>query len=236
VLPITYINSTADVKALVGQQGGIVCTSGNAATVLTWAFQQRRRVFFLPDQHLGRNTAKKLGIPLSEMVVWNPDRPLGGNTVEALQQARVYLWDGDCCVHQEFWAEHVAEWRAKDAQARIIVHPECQMEVVEAADLAGSTEFIIQQVAAAPAGTHWVIGTEVHLVDRLRRQHPEQVIDRLSPLPCLCRSMDATHPEHLLAVLEALARGKIIHRITVPDETAQWARVALDRMLNLRSN
>jgi quinolinate synthase len=235
VLPITYINSTADVKAFVGQHGGIVCTSGNAAAVLTWAFQQRRRVFFIPDQHLGRNTAKKLGIPLREMVVWNPDRPLGGNTLEALRQARVYLWDGDCCVHQEFWTEHVAAWRAQDPQARIIVHPECQMDVVDAADLAGSTEFIIQQVANAPAGTHWVIGTEVHLVDRLKHRHPEQVIDRLSPLPCLCRSMDATHPEHLLAALEALARGEVINRITVPDETARWARVALDRMLNLRN-
>jgi quinolinate synthase len=235
VLPITYINSTADVKAFVGQHGGIVCTSSNAAAVLTWAFQQRRRVLFVPDQHLGRNTAKKLGLPLSEMALWNPDKPLGGNTPEALRQARVYLWAGDCCVHQEFWDDHVTEWRARDPQARIIVHPECQMEVVDAADLAGSTEFIIQQVAAAPPGTHWVIGTEVHLVNRLKRQHPEQVIDRLSPLPCLCRTMDATHPEHLLAVLEALAGGEVVNRITVPGDVAHWARVALDRMLTLRS-
>ena len=235
VLPITYINSTADVKAFVGQHGGIVCTSSNAAAILTWAFQQRRRVFFIPDQHLGRNTAKKLGISPSDMVMWNPERLLGGNMAEALRQARVILWEGDCCVHQEFWPEQVAEWRAKDPQARIIVHPECQMDVVDAADLAGSTEFIIQQVANSPAGTHWVIGTEVHLVERLKRRRPEVIIDRLSDQPCLCRTMDATRPEHLLAALEGLTRGEVINRITVPEEVAHWARVALDRMLSLRS-
>lgn len=234
VMPITYMNSSAALKAFVGQHGGAVCTSSNAEAVLRWAWDQRLRVFFFPDQHLGRNTAKRMGVPLDEMVVWDPFQPYGGNTPEALRRAKIILWKGYCSVHQHFRPEHVDFWRRREPDIKILVHPECMMEVVDKADLVGSTEFIIRQVKQAPPGSKWAIGTEVHLVHRLKKQHPEQEIHLLAPFMCLCSTMYRNSPQDLLQVLEALDRGEIINRITVPPETAHWARVALDRMLALR--
>ncbi len=234
VMPVTYMNSTAALKAFVGRQGGAVCTSSNAETVLRWAWDQRPKVFFFPDQHLGRNVAKRLGVALEEMVVWNPARPLGGLSPEEIQRARLILWKGHCPVHMQFLPEHVARWRQQVPDIRIMVHPECKMEVVDQADLVGSTEFIVRQVRQAPPGTKWAIGTEVNLVRRLQKQHPEQEIHLLTPYPAQCVNMARNRPEDVLTVLEALHRGEVIHRVTVPEETAYWARVALERMLALK--
>jgi quinolinate synthase len=231
VMPITYVNSSAALKAFCGQHGGSVCTSSNAAGVLTWAFAQRPRVLFFPDQHLGRNTAKQMGIPLDEMVLWNPSKPLGGNAAGALQQARVFLWRGFCNVHQRFLPEHVIAWRERDAGIRVIVHPECQMEVVDLADEAGSTSYIIRRVEESPPGTRWAIGTEANLVNRLKHEHPEQFIAPLSPEPSYCRTMNLITLEKLTRVVEGLVGGKIVNQVTVPDGVARDARVALERML-----
>jgi quinolinate synthase len=251
VLPITYVNSSAALKAFCGQHGGSVCTSSNAAGVLGWAFERRPRVLFFPDQHLGRNTAKKMGIPLEEMALWNPSKPLGGNDVETLKRARVFLWRGFCNVHQRFKPEHVVAWRERDPEIRVIVHPECEMAVVDLADEAGSTAYIIRRVEQSPPGTRWAIGTEANLVNRLKREHPEQFIASLfvearhsdaervaeegSSAECLaltnCRTMNLITVEKLARVLQGLVRGEIINRVTVPDDVARDARVALERML-----
>jgi quinolinate synthase len=231
MMPITYVNSAAALKAFCGQHGGSVCTSSNAAGVLTWAFARRPRVLFFPDQHLGRNTAKKMGIPLDEMVLWNPSLPLGGNDVEALGRARVVLWRGFCNVHQRFKPEHVTAWRERDPEIRIIVHPECEMAVVDLADEAGSTAYIIKRVEESDPGTRWAIGTEANLVNRLKQEHPEQFITSLSPDPSWCRTMNLITLEKLARVLEGLVAGEIINRVTVPDDVASDARVALERML-----
>jgi quinolinate synthase len=231
MMPITYVNSAAALKAFCGQHGGSVCTSSNAAGVLGWAFAQRPRVLFFPDQHLGRNTAKKMGIPLDEMVLWNPSLPLGGNDVETLKRARVFLWRGFCNVHQRFRPEHVTAWRERDPEIRVIVHPECEMVVVDLADEAGSTAYIINRVAESEPGTRWAIGTEANLVDRLKQEHPEQFITSLSPDPSWCRTMNLITLEKLARVLEGLVEGEIINRVSVPDDVARDARVALERML-----
>ncbi|MBN1976562.1 MAG: quinolinate synthase NadA [Anaerolineae bacterium] len=231
VLPITYVNSSAALKAFCGQHGGSVCTSSNAASVLAWAFERRRRVLFFPDQHLGRNTAKKMGIPLEEMALWNPSLPLGGNDVEALKRARVFLWRGFCNVHQRFKPEHVTAWRERDPEIRVIVHPECEMAVVDLADEAGSTATIIKRVEESPPGTRWAIGTEANLVNRLKHEHLEQVIDHLSSEPSYCRTMNLITLEKLARVMEGLAEGEITNQVTVPDDVARDARVALERML-----
>jgi quinolinate synthase len=235
VTPVTYINSAASLKAFCGRHGGIVCTSSNARAVLDWAFARTRRVLFFPDQHLGRNTAKAMGIPLDQMPVWDPHADeLGGNTREALEQSKVLLWRGHCSVHQMFTAAHVEMFRAKVPGIQILVHPECPMEVVDLADVQGSTGKIIRTVESAPPGTKWAIGTELHLVNRLKHEHPEQEIHFLSPLVCMCATMYRIDLAHLCWSLENLAAGTPVNIIRVDDETARWSLVALERMLAVK--
>ncbi|MFO0890468.1 MAG: quinolinate synthase NadA [Isosphaeraceae bacterium] len=234
LMPVTYINSTAELKAFCGRHGGIVCTSSNARAVLEWAFAQRRRALFFPDQHLGRNTARAMGIPLSEMAVWDPRAPLGGNSPDGIRNSRVLLWKGHCSVHQMFKPSHVKQFREQFPGIRVLVHPECMMQVVEAADLVGSTEYIIRTIEQAPAGSTWAVGTELHLVNRLAAEHPDKRIHFLSPMVCMCATMYRIDLPHLTWCLENLARGTPVNRIQVEPETARWARVALDRMLMLR--
>jgi quinolinate synthase len=232
VTPVTYINSAASLKAFCGRHGGIVCTSSNARAVLDWAFARTKRVLFFPDQHLGRNTARKMGIPLDEMCVWNPHDPtLGGNSRAQLEKSRVMLWQGHCSVHAMFRPEHVDAFRANLPGVKILVHPECAMEVVDKADLVGSTSFILKQVEQAPPGTKWAIGTELHLVKRLEKNHPEQTIRFLSPTICMCATMYRIDLAHLCWSLEHLEAGKAVNVIRVDDETAKWAVTALERML-----
>ena len=232
VTPVTYINSAASLKAFCGRHGGIVCTSSNARAVLDWAFARRKRVLFFPDQHLGRNTARKMGIPLAEMCVWDPHAPrLGGNDKAALERSRVILWQGHCSVHAMFKPEHVDAFRANLPGVKVLVHPECAMEVVDKADLVGSTSYIIRQVEAAPPGTAWAIGTELHLVKRLEKNHPEQTVRFLSPVVCMCATMYRIDLAHLCWSLEHLERGRPVNVIRVDDETARWAVTALERML-----
>jgi quinolinate synthase len=232
VTPVTYINSAASLKAFCGRHGGIVCTSSNARAVLDWAFARRRRVLFFPDQHLGRNTARTMGIPLAEMCVWDPHAPrLGGNDKAALERSRVILWQGHCSVHAMFKPEHVDAFRANLPGVKVLVHPECAMEVVDKADLVGSTSYIIRQVEAAPPGTAWAIGTELHLVKRLEKNHPEQTVRFLSPVVCMCATMYRIDLAHLCWSLEHLERGRPVNVIRVDDETARWAVTALERML-----
>ena len=228
--PITYVNSSAALKAFCGRHNGVVCTSGNAAQVLRWALTQRPRVFFFPDQHLGRNTAKRMGIPLDEMLLWDVRCPPDPT---AIRQARVILWPGACNVHQRFRPEHVSAVRERFPGIRVIVHPECKMEVVDLADDAGSTAHIIRQVEAAPPGTRWAIGTESRLVRRLQQDHPEQLIVSLADVPPFCRTMGQITLSNLARVLEALAGGELVNEVSVDAETAHWARMALERMLEL---
>lgn len=234
VTPITYVNSSAALKAFCGRHGGLVCTSSNAQAVLTWALARRPRVLFFPDQHLGRNTAKKMGVPLAEMLLWNPSRPFGGHDAETWQKARILLWRGFCNTHQRFLPEHVTAWRERESQIRIIVHPECMMEVVDLADEAVSTAYIIRQVEESPPGSKWVIGTEFNLVNRLADEHPDKFIVSLSPEPSYCRTMNLITVDKLARVLDGLARGEIVNPVTVPPDVARDARVALERMLELR--
>ena len=235
VTPVTYINSAASLKAFCGRHGGSVCTSSNARAVLDWAFARTRRVLFFPDQHLGRNTARAMGVPLDEMALWNPHDPaLGGNPRERLERARVVLWQGHCSVHAMFRPEHVDAMRATLPGVRVLVHPECSMEVVDKADLVGSTSYILRQVEQAPPGSIWAIGTELHLVKRLEKNHPEQTIRFLSPVVCMCATMYRIDLAHLCWSLEHLERGRPVNVIRVDDETARWAHTALERMLALR--
>ena len=235
ITPVTYINSAASLKAFCGRHGGIVCTSSNARAVLDWAFARTKRVLFFPDQHLGRNTARAMGIPLEEMALWNPHDPtLGGNSRDQLERSRVILWQGHCSVHAMFRPEHVDAVRAHLPGVRILVHPECSMEVVDKADLVGSTSFILRQVEEAPAGTAWAIGTELHLVKRLEKNHPEQTIRFLSPTVCMCATMYRIDLAHLCWSLEHVERGKPVNVIRVDDETATWALTSLERMLAVR--
>ena len=233
LIPITYVNSSALIKAFVGRHGGSVCTSSNAERVLTWALTKGDKVFFFPDEHLGRNSASALGIPDDEIVLWRRGEPLGGNTADQLNKAKVLLWNGYCTVHMQFSAAHVTMWRQKDPAIRIIVHPECRHEVVAGADRYGSTETIIKTIAASPAGSHWAVGTEINLVNRLSKQHPDKEIHSLAPFPCLCSTMYRIKPGYLLWVLDNLAAGRVVNRITVARETAALARIALDRMLEI---
>jgi quinolinate synthase len=234
ITPVTYINSAASLKSFCGRHGGIVCTSSNAKAVLEWAFARTKRVLFFPDQHLGRNTAKGMGVPLAEMPVWNPYEELGGNAEEALRNSRVLLWQGHCSVHQMFRVEHVAQFRAKHPGIKLLVHPECTMEVVDQADVVGSTGKIIREVETAPPGTKWAIGTELHLVNRLKQEHPEQEIHFLSPVVCMCATMYRIDLAHLCWSLENLAAGTPVNVIEVDQETARWALVALERMLDVK--
>lgn len=234
VTPVTYINSAASLKAFCGRHGGIVCTSSNARAVLEWAFAQTKRVLFFPDQHLGRNTARAMGVPLDQMCVWNPHQPrLGGNDAATLERSRVILWQGHCSVHAMFRPEHVDAMRTNLPGVQVLVHPECAMEVVDKADLAGSTSFIIKQVEAAAAGTVWAIGTELHLVKRLEQEHPEQTIRFLSPTVCMCATMYRIDLAHLCWSLEHLEAASPVNVVTVDEDTAHHAVVAIERMLNV---
>jgi quinolinate synthase len=234
IVPVTYMNSIAGIKALCGRNGGAVCTSSNATKVLEWAFEGAQRVLFLPDQHLGRNSALKLGIPLEEMVVWNPFKPLGGNTPERLRQARMVLWQGHCSVHTRFTVKQVQSARERYPDVTVLVHPECPMETVQAADLVGSTEFIRKAINEAPAGSQWAVGTEISLVNRLALNNPDKVIFCLDPVSCPCSTMYRIHPAYLLWVLDGLLDGQVINEITVPEDTKRDAVVALERMLALK--
>ena len=235
VTPVTYINSAASLKAFCGQHGGIVCTSSNAEAVLKWAFQRTRRVLFFPDQHLGRNTALRMGVPIEQMPVWNPHEPdLGGNSEEAIRSSRVLLWQGHCSVHQMFRPEHVHQFRQRIPGVRILVHPECTREVVDLADAYGSTYKIVQVVEQAPPGSKWAIGTELHLVNRLKKAHPDQEIHFLSPVVCMCATMYRIDLAHLCWSLENLAAGRHVNVIEVDAETSRWSLVALERMLQVK--
>ncbi|HLP22506.1 MAG TPA: quinolinate synthase NadA [Microbacteriaceae bacterium] len=231
VIPVTYMNSSAALKGFCGEHGGIVCTSSNASTVLEWAFERGQRVLFFPDQHLGRNTAKAMGIPLEQMPMWNPRQPLGGNTAESLANAKVLLWHGFCSVHKRFTVDQIAQARTEHPGVRIIVHPECPMDVVDAADGAGSTDYITKYVAAAPAGAVIGIGTEINLVQRLAAQNPDKTIFCLDPVVCPCSTMYRIHPGYLAWVLEELVAGRTVNEIRVDAHVAQTAQIALERML-----
>jgi quinolinate synthase len=235
VIPVTYINSAASLKAFCGRHGGIVCTSSNAAAVLQWAFERGDRVFFFPDQHLGRNTALKMGITTDQMPVWDPYQlELGGNTEAALENSRVILWKGHCSVHQMFRPEHVEQFRAKHPGIKILVHPECPREVNDIADVSGSTGKIIQTVKNSPPGSKWAIGTELHLVNRLKAEHPEQEIHFLSPVVCMCATMYRIDLQHLCWSLENLRDGHPVNVIEVDPEVTHWSLVALERMLSVK--
>ncbi len=235
ITPVTYINSAASLKAFVGQHGGIVCTSSNAEAAMRWAFERTSRVMFFPDQHLGRNTALGMGITQGQMPLWDPHADsLGGNTEDQLLRGKVILWKGHCSVHQMFRPEHVQMFRDKHPGIKILVHPECPREVFELADVAGSTSKIIKTVEAAPPGTKWAIGTELHLVNRIKHEHPEQEIHFLSPVVCMCATMYRIDLAHLCWSLENLVAGKPVNVIEVDDETARWALLALERMLDVK--
>jgi quinolinate synthase len=231
VIPVTYMNSSAALKAFCGRNGGIVCTSSNAKTVLEWAFERGQRVLFFPDQHLGRNTAKALGVPLEQMPMWNPRKELGGNNEQALLDSRVILWHGFCSVHKRFSVAQIEKARADFPGVNVIVHPECPMEVVDAADSAGSTDFIQKAIAAATEPTVFAIGTEINMVNRLAAQYPQHTIFCLDPVICPCSTMYRIHPGYLAWVLEELVAGRVVNRITVDDDVQQDARTALERML-----
>ena len=231
VVPITYMNSTAALKAFCGRNGGIVCTSSNAPRVFDWAFERGEKLFFFPDEHLGRNTGVKKGIPLDRMVVWDPFQPLGGNTPQQLRDATVILWKGFCSVHARFSVEQIAKARAEDPAVNVIVHPECRREVVAAADDDGSTEYIIDVIRAAPAGTSWAVGTEINLVRRLDAELPDKRVTCLDPVICPCSTMYRVHPAYVLWSLEHLAAGTPVNQITVDPVTTRDASIALDRML-----
>ena len=234
LIPVTYINSAASIKAFCGEHGGVVCTSSNAAATLKWAWERGERIVFLPDQHLGRNTAYKLGVPLDRMVVWDPNEIWGGLAPDAVKQARMILWKGHCSVHARFTARQIENMRAQHPGIRVIVHPEVPWDVVQAADDAGSTEYIIRAVSGSPIGTTWAVGTEIHLVNRLASQmQPDRTVLSLDQFGCLCSTMFRVSPNHLLWVLEGLVAGEVHNRIVVPDDQKYWTKVALDRMLSI---
>ena len=235
VVPVTYINSSAAIKAFVGERGGIVCTSTNCAATLRWAWERGERILFLPDQHLGRNTAYKMGVPLDSMVVWDPNEICGGNTVDRLRDAKMILWKGHCSVHERFTVAQIKRIREQHPGVRVIVHPEVPWDVVQAADDSGSTEYIIRQVTDSAPGSVWAVGTEIHLVNRLANSvKPEKTVLSLDQFGCLCSTMFRVSPNHLLWVLEGLVEGKVHNRIVVADEQKHWTKVALDRMLSVR--
>ncbi len=233
ITPVTYINSAADLKAFCGEHGGIVCTSSNAGKILDWAFQQRPKVLFFPDQHLGRWTGHRMGIPLEEMVIWNPDLPMGGLRPEQIRQARIILWHGFCSVHQMFQPSHIERFRAQHPDGLVISHPECAFEVCQASDYVGSTEYILNTVKAAPANTRWLVGTELNLVERLGREvaHEGKIVQFMSPTICMCSTMQRIDPQHLAWTLENLADGHVVNKIEVPAHEAAPAKLSLERML-----
>ena len=234
ILPVTYMNSTAAIKALCGKNGGIVCTSSNAQRALEWSFSQAQRVVFFPDEHLGRNTGLKMGIPLEKMIVWNPFKPLGGHTPEAIQNAKLILWQGRCSVHTRFTASQIEKARIAIPGLNVVVHPECPMETVDAADINGSTETIRALINDSPSGSAWAVGTEISLVNRLALNNPDKTIVCLDPVSCPCSTMYRIHPAYLLWVLEGLVEGEVINEISVTEEVRSESMVALERMLALK--
>ena len=234
-VPVTYINSAASIKAFCGERGGVVCTSSNAAATLKWAWERGERILFLPDQHLGRNTAYRMGVPLDQMVVWDPNEIWGGLDPDTVRRARIILWKGHCSVHTRFTVRQIEQARREHPGVRVIVHPEVPWDVVQAADDSGSTEYIISQITQSPAGSVWAVGTELHLVSRLARQvQPERTVVSLDQFGCLCSTMFRVSPNHLLWILEGLLDGEVHNRIVVPDHQKHWTKVALDRMLAIR--
>jgi len=233
VVPVTYINSTAAIKSFVGRQGGAVCTSSNANKVMKWALERGEKGLFIPDEHLGRNTAYRMGIPLEEMAVWNPHQELGGLTDDEIRRARVILWKGHCSVHQRFLPQHVERLRQEEPGIQIVVHPECRWDVCEMADAVGSTEFIIRKIAEGGPGSKFAVGTEIHLVQRLAQEYPDRRVVSLDDCGCLCSTMYRISPQHLCWVLESLVAGQVVNRVQVDEETRRWAHLALDRMLEI---
>jgi quinolinate synthase len=234
IVPVTYINSSAEVKAFVGAHGGVVCTSTNAAAVMAWAWERGEKILMLPDQHLGRNTGWKMGVPLDRMVVWDPHETWGGLTPAQAAQARLILWKGHCSVHTRFNVAQIEAFRKKHPDGKVIAHPECTLDVVQAADLSGSTEYIIDAVKKSPAGSIWAVATEVHLVNRLANQvAPDRTVVTLDPFGCLCSTMFRVSPNHLLWILEGLLAGEVHNQIVVPDDIKRQAKLALDRMLDI---
>ena len=234
VVPVTYINSSAAIKAFCGEHGGIVCTSTNAKAIMGWAWERGEKLLMLPDQHLGRNTAYKMGVPLDEMVVWDPNEHWGGLQPEEVQKARLILWNGHCSVHTRFTTQQIDAFRKKYPHGRVIAHPESVFEVVQAADESGSTEYIINAIRNSRTGSVWAVATEIHLVNRLANEvAPGKTVVTLDPFGCLCSTMFRVSPNHLLWVLEGLVEGKVYNHITVPEPTKSLARLALDRMLQV---
>lgn len=231
VIPAVYVNSAAVLKAFCGEHGGITCTSSNAKTVIEWCWARREKILFFPDEHLGRNTANKMGVSRDDMIVWDPYQPNGGNTRDAIKRAKLILWKGHCSVHQMFQPAHVDHFRKQYPEGKVIVHPECHENVVNKADLVGSTEFIIRTVTAAPAGTAWAVGTELNLVNRLKRELTDKKVFFLSSTICQCATMFRIDAAHLCWALENLADGQVVNRIIVPEDDKQWAKAALDRMM-----
>lgn len=236
ITPLTYMNSTAAIKAFCGERGGLVCTSSNAGAAFQWAFARNEKIFFLPDQHLGRNTAYAMGIPLEDCVVWDPFKVLGGLTPQQLRAAKVILWKGHCSVHQRFLPEHVDKVRAKHPDIKVIVHPECRWEVCQKADGVGSTEGLIKMIKESPAGSKFAVGTEIHLVNRASKEFAKdnKMVITLDDSGCLCTTMFRISPQHLCWSLENLVDGQVVNRIQVADDVKHWARVALDRMLEVK--
>ena len=234
ITPVTYINSAADLKAFCGEHGGIVCTSTNARKILDWSFARREKILFFPDQHLGRNTGFKMGIPLDEMVVWDFDQPLGGLTPAQIKKAKMILWKGFCSVHQMFQPQHIIKFRNQYPDGLVISHPENNFEVCQLSDYVGSTEYIINTIAEAAPNTRWLVGTELNLVNRLAEQFKAQgkIIQFMAPTVCMCSTMARIDPQHLAWTLENLVAGKVVNQITVPQSEADMARLALQRMLD----
>lgn len=233
-VPVTYINSTAAIKAFVGRNGGAVCTSSNARKVMEWALARGDKALFLPDEHLGRNTGYALGIPLDKMAGWNPGEESGGLTGDQIRDARIYLWKGHCSVHQRFRPEHVERVRKSHPGIRVIAHPECSWEVCQAADEVGSTEYILKRIVEAPPGSAWAVGTEIHMIHRLAREHPDRLVVSLDDCVCMCSTMFRISPQHLCWTLESLRSGQVVNRVSVDPETKRWALDALNRMLEIK--
>ena len=235
IVPVTYMNSAAGIKAFCGREGGVVCTSSNAAATLRWGWERGEKILFLPDQHLGRNTAYAMGVPLDKMVVWDPQQPMGGLRPDEVATAELILWNGHCSVHTRFSVAQIEQLRLAEPEARVIVHPECTWEVVQAADASGSTEAIIRHIRESPVGSVWAVGTEIHLVNRLAKEMaPDRTVLSLDALGCLCSTMFRVSPNHLCWVLESLIDGEVHNQVVVPDDQKHWTRVALDRMLSIQ--
>jgi len=233
IVPITYMNSTADIKSLCGENDGIVCTSSNAAATFEWAYAKGEKVLFLPDQHLGRNTGLKMGIRLDEMIVWNPFKPLGGNSEKEIKESKLILWQGHCSVHTRFTVEQIAQARTAHPDVHVVVHPECTNEVVTAADSNGSTEYIKKLISEAPAGTSWAVGTEISLVNRIAAENPDKTVFCLDTVVCPCSTMYRIHPAYVSWVLDGLLEGQVVNQITVDDKTRKFSRIALEKMLSV---